>query len=241
MTTRTTMLIPVTVMTTERQPASRRRRALVWPLLGITLVLGALAASSFLPTPGPRPSMADSLIIDLEAVDDRANLWSAVSIDSDGFREVTFEHLNDFRYQPPGGSRIDYSTPALPPELGRPFEERVPERVRELDGQKVAILGFVMPLDGTLHAMTEFALVRNMMICCYGVVPQLTEWILVEAKPEQKIRYHMNIPVLLRGVLEIEEVVEQGFVVSLLEMEAHDLKVLDYREFDAYYQRTGVR
>jgi hypothetical protein len=237
----TTTPTRITTMTTEGRSSPTRRLLLSWRTLGLVLFLGALAGSSFLPTPGPDLLAADSLTIDLDAKDRSRQMWSSVSHDSDGYRELTFEHFNDFRYQPPGGARVDRSTPVLPKELGRPFEDRIPEEIRKLDGQKVAILGFMMPLGGTLKALTDFVLVRNMMICCYGVAPQITEWIMVEAEAGKKIPYHRNIPVVVRGVLKIDEEVEEGFVISLFEMDAQDLKVLDFREFEAYYQRTGVK
>lgn len=74
-----------------------------------------------------------------------------------------------------------------------------------------------------------------------GVAPLLTEWILVEAKPEQKLRYYRNIPVVMRGILEIDEVVEEGFVVSLLEMSVEDMEPLDQREIASFYRRACVR
>jgi hypothetical protein len=227
-------------MIIERLTAGIQHHPVRWRVLGIALVLGALAATSFVPAVGSSPPAAVAEPVVLEDETDGGPLWASVSLDTDGFRELTFEHLNDFRYQPPGGARIDYLEPAIPEELGRPFEERVPERIRDLDDQKVAIAGFIMPLAGTPEAMTMFALVRNISICCYGVTPLLTEWILVEAEPEQKIRYHRNIPVVLRGVLELDEEVEDGFVVCLLKMSADDLVQLDRLEFRDFYERTGA-
>ena len=232
-------------MSTDSRHKRGHRFSLKWRLFVFGLLVAVLALGSLIPTWGPATSTADDAItLDLDDPDSpprRPKLWTSVSLDSDGYRELTFEHFSDFQYQPPGGARIDNISPPLPLDQDRPFEDRIPENLRSLDGAKVAVLGFSMPLAGSITAMTQFVLVRNMMICCYGVAPEMNEWIFVEARSEQKIRYHQNIPVVLRGVLHVNEVVEKGFVISLFEMEAHDLRILDYREFEAYYQRTGVK
>lgn len=244
------MIMRNTIMTTEPRPPRPARFSLIWRLVAIGLValclvvLGpivlGLGIGSFLPLPGNAQSAGDSLRLDLDGKTDRPNLWTRISHDADGYRELTFEHFNDFVYTPPAGASINMTMPPVPADLGQPFEERIPEQIRELDGQKIAVLGFLIPLEGSMGAMTSFVLVRNMMICCYGVEPKINEWIMAEASDKQKLRFQMNVPVLLRGVLKIDEVIEEGFVVSLFEMEAHDLEVVDYREFEDYLVRTGV-
>ncbi len=215
--------------------SSRRKPAFLAILFQAFLVAGALLLA-----PQPPAACADSLAVSLNTQQGNPELrWE--KMDAYYYREMSFEHLNDFEYIPPGGARVDYLTPPVPEDGGLPFKERFPGRIRDLDGQRIAIPGFLMPLDGRPDAMTSFALVRSMAICCYGVAPKVTEWIMVEARPEQKLRYYKNVPVLLRGVLKYNEVVEEGWVISLLEMKADELERISRKDLEAYYERTGVQ
>jgi hypothetical protein len=49
-------------------------------------------------------------------------------------------------------------------------QAQVPELVRQLDGQKVLLTGFMLPMKMEGPVTTEFLLVANSMLCCYGVV-----------------------------------------------------------------------
>lgn len=240
MSTRTTT-IPTTIMTIDRQAGGTRSYSLFWRRLLLGLVLWALATGSIVAVDGPGQA-ADAPPTQAEGTDSRnPEMWTALGPDSDGYLELTFEHLNDFEYEPPPGTRLTYLAPPTPSDQDRPFEMRIPERIRNLHGQEIAILGFMMPMAGTVDALTEFILVRSMMICCYGVAPEMTEWILVEASAGQKIPYRRNIPVVIRGKLEIEEDIDRGFVVSLLKMKADDQIELDRQKFEDFYKRTGVQ
>jgi len=165
-----------------------------------------------------------------------ARSWSHPQHDADGHRELTFEHLAYFDYTPPGGLRTDpFDDPSASTAT---FEERVPAEVRRLDETEVAVVGYLMPLAGTPEAMTKFLLVRNMQICCYAVVPQLNEWIYVEADAGRKIRYIRDVPVLVRGKLGVKESVESDLVMSLYQMQAESLQTLGRSQLLAFYDRV---
>lgn len=162
--------------------------------------------------------------------------WSNPQHDADGRRELTFEHLAYFDYTPPAGLRTDpFDEPS---SSSAPFEERVPAEVRQLDEQRVAVVGYLMPLAGTPEAMTKFLLVRNMMICCFAVVPQINEWIYVEADASQRIRYRQDVPVLVHGTLEVKEAVESGLVMSLYQMQVESVEPLGRGRLIAFYDRV---
>lgn len=165
-----------------------------------------------------------------------ARSWSSPQHDAQGRRELTFEHLAYYDYTPPGGLRTDPF--ADPSTSTASFEERIPAEVRGLDDREVAIIGYLMPLAGTPEAMTKFLLVRNMQICCYAVVPQLNEWVYVEADAKLKIRYARDVPVLLRGKLEVKESVESGLVMSLYQMRAESMETLTRSQLIAFYDRV---
>ena len=162
--------------------------------------------------------------------------WLHPRHDASGHRELTFEHLAYYDYVPPAGLRTEpFDEPSTSTAS---FEERVPAEVRRLDEVDVAVVGYLMPLAGTPAAMTKFLLVRNMMICCYAVVPQINEWIYVEADTKQKLRYIRDVPVLVRGRLEVKESVEAGLVMSLYQMRAESMQTLKRDQLVAFYDRV---
>jgi hypothetical protein len=162
--------------------------------------------------------------------------WSYPRHDADGRRELTFEHLAAFDYTAPEGLRTEpFEEPSTSTAS---FEERVPAEIRMLDETDVAIVGYLMPLAGTPEAMTKFLLVRNMMICCYAVVPKINEWVYVEADAGQKLRYIRDVPVLVGGELEVKESVESGLVLSLYRMRAGSMQILRREELIAFYDRV---
>jgi hypothetical protein len=76
---------------------------------------------------------------------------------------------------PDWAQRISYAE--LQPDKAVPGEV-VPPSVRELDGQKVFIKGFIFP-DSQKDGIRQFVLCRDKGDCCFGGDPKLTERILV--------------------------------------------------------------
>jgi hypothetical protein len=96
---------------------------------------------------------------------------------------------------------------------------QIPDLIRQLDGKKVMVTGFMLPMkmEGTLT--TEFLLVANSMLCCYGVVPPMNQWITVKmtkrgVKPEQ------DVPMQVFGTLRVKTRVENGALAAIYHLEA---------------------
>jgi hypothetical protein len=95
---------------------------------------------------------------------------------------------------------------------------QIPELVRKLDGQKVMITGFMLPMkmEGTLT--TEFLLVANSMLCCYGVVPPMNQWITV-TMAKKGVKPQQDVPVQIFGTLRIQPRVENGALSAIYHLE----------------------
>ncbi len=236
---------PVRRLTTWKRAAPLARLAVVVPLAAVLFApaLRSQDAGADRPAPpGPRGrsfgTLDDPLGPQTAAPLDSmlARSWNHPQHDAEGRRELTFEHLAYFDYEPPAGLRTDPF--AEPSTSTATFEERIPREVRRLDETRVAIVGYLMPLAGTPEAMTKFLLVRNMMICCFAVIPQLNEWIYVEADAGQKLRYIRDVPVLVRGRLEVKESIESGLVMSLYQMRAESMETIKRDQLVAFYDRV---
>jgi len=103
----------------------------------------------------------------------------------------------------------------------KPEKDQIPQSIKKLDGRKVVIKGFMIPLKTEEEHVTEFVLLRNQGACCFGVVPRINEWIHVRMAPNRKAPYALDIPLTVFGTLEVGEVYDDdGILMSLYRMEA---------------------
>lgn len=95
---------------------------------------------------------------------------------------------------------------------------RIPAVVRELDGQKVLVSGFMLPMkmEGTLT--TEFLLVANSMLCCYGVVPPMNQWMVVRMK-KGGVKPQQDVPLAFFGTLRVKPRFDGGALSAIYHLE----------------------
>lgn len=125
----------------------------------------------------------------------------------EGYKYLEISELASFDYYtPPAGEE-------LPPEARADYQ--IPDRIKRLDGQKVSITGFMMPVrvDGEGY-VDEFALNGNYDMCFYGAPSQLNQWVHIKMQPGAKAKFSHN-PTNVSGTLEVGELKENGTVVSL--------------------------
>jgi hypothetical protein len=97
-------------------------------------------------------------------------------------------------------------------------EAQIPAKVREFNDKKVAVTGFMLPvkMDGGL--VTEFLLVKDPMMCCYGVMPKINEWVVVKMTGAG-VKPLMDIPITFDGKLRVGEMYENGYLTGLYLLE----------------------
>ena len=125
---------------------------------------------------------------------------------------VGFDRLASFEYTP---ADIDPAKPVVPPPAG---VNQIPEKVRALDQQKVAVTGFMLPVKMEGGLVKEFLLVKDPMMCCYGVMPKLNEWIVVKMTGTG-VKPLMDIPITFEGKLRVGEMYENGYLTGLYLLE----------------------
>lgn len=95
---------------------------------------------------------------------------------------------------------------------------QIPDVVRKLDGQKVLVSGFLLPMKMAGPLTTEFLLVANSMLCCFGVVPPMNQWIVVTLK--KGVKPQQDVPVQFFGTLRVKPRIENGALSAIYQLEA---------------------
>lgn len=134
----------------------------------------------------------------------------------DGFVKVDFDRLAAFKVEPP-----PFDPKAKPGSEGPSLGRQIPDEIRALDGRKAIVTGFMLPIKMEGGKVTELLLMRTQMMCCYGVVPQLNEWILVRM-PKGTLQL-MDVPVSFNGVLRVKELYENGFLTAIYALDGEKM------------------
>ena len=121
---------------------------------------------------------------------------------------IEFSFLTSFEYP----DLVELDAEEAPPEL--------PSDVAELDGELIAIEGFMNPLAFDREGVSQFALVNDPLNCCFGATPSMNHWIDVTLPEGERTAFYSLDPVAVYGRLEVGEAFEDGFVISLFRMRA---------------------
>ena len=136
-------------------------------------------------------------------------LRAAEPMKADGYENVGFDRLAAFSYTPPET------------ETAKPTDQ-IPEKIRALDQKKVAVTGFMLPTKMDKGLVTEFLLVKDPMMCCYGVMPRINEWIVVKMVGGG-VKPLMDIPITFEGKLKVGEMFENGYLTGLYLLEGEKM------------------
>lgn len=134
--------------------------------------------------------------------------------EADGSWNVSFGQLASYHLEAPAQGAA-----AKPGSV-----ERIPEALRQLDGQRVRLSGFMLPVKVEGGLATEFLIVRNPLVCCYGMMPAPNEWVCVKA-PGKGVAMQMDTPLQFSGTLHVGEIYEGNFFVGVYRLDADKVSV----------------
>ncbi|HUO58808.1 MAG TPA: DUF3299 domain-containing protein [bacterium] len=85
-------------------------------------------------------------------------------------------------------------------------KSKVPEKVLAYNGHKIAVTGFMIPVDeDEKFIVSTFVLAKNQMTCCYGASPRPNDWIYATVPPTaKKVEDEMDVPLTVYGTLTID-------------------------------------
>lgn len=174
-------------------------RALPFPHVIVLLMLLAsgLAIANAQETPAPA--------VDLTPV--------KVKVEGQEMFALGFDKLSSFAYE-----LVDAGTGATPEQIAeRQKRDPVPAWVREYDGKRVRLTGYLMPLTLENGRTRKFVMMRDVNTCCYGAVPNMNDYLVVTMEGEG-VEPVQDVPVDLVGIFRVEHRYEDGYVVSLFAM-----------------------
>jgi hypothetical protein len=108
----------------------------------------------------------------------------------------------------------------------RAVADQIPASVKALDAKTVSITGFMLPTKVDDGNATEFLLLKNRSMCCYGLTPNLNEYVAVRISGHG-IKPVMDRLVTVFGTLHVGEIRQNRLLIGLYQMDATKVDVSD--------------
>jgi hypothetical protein len=138
----------------------------------------------------------------------------SVVIDGQNAYALGFDRLAAFEY-----TIVDSATGATPEEVEvAKKRDQVPAWIKIYQDKRIALTGYMMPLKIENGLTKKLIMMRDITTCCYGNVPNMNEYVVVSMQGEG-VKAIQDVPVVLVGILRIAEKYENGYIVSLFQMD----------------------
>ena len=181
------------------------------------------AASKTSPSPSPAPAK-NATVAATPAADQSAATATAPAANAapegdnhSAYQRVTLGLLGSFRYEYPDPVYLESEEDPSRLKL----KDQIPPNIKALHGKRISIMGYIMPIDVDEEwRVKTFTLVRDQMVCCFGNVPEINEWVYVRLKTPQRADQLIDVPVIVFGRLEVGEEIRQGTLANLYRVEA---------------------
>jgi len=141
----------------------------------------------------------------------------APAIGTDGSPLVGFDKLASYNFDVPDDEPV--TNKAAGPDKA---DDQIPSTVKAFNQKKVFIKGFMLPLKVENGAVTEFLILKDQSMCCYGNVPKITEWVSVKTA-SKGIKPVMDQPVSIEGTLHVGAMRENGYLVGIYQMDGEKM------------------
>jgi hypothetical protein len=155
----------------------------------------------------PLAMLALAVAGSVRAADPPARAGEALT--RDGYLKAGFDLLSSFDFTPPNDTGAPAPAAAITAAM-----TQIPTRIQALDGRKVMVTGYMLPLKMTGNRVSEFLLVSSPMICCFGTVPQMNNWIVVRMTGAGA-PVLMDSPIQFFGRLHVGKIVEDEVLAGI--------------------------
>ncbi|MBC8326123.1 MAG: DUF3299 domain-containing protein [Verrucomicrobia subdivision 3 bacterium] len=130
---------------------------------------------------------------------------------------ISFDKLASFAYEVPDDPITDPKAKAI-------IEKNIiPKVVTDFHKKKIALKGYMLPLKVEGGKITEMLIMRDQSMCCYGTVPKINEWVSVRMPEGKGVKPIMDVPITIFGTLKVGEVLENGYLVGIYELDGDRL------------------
>ena len=130
-----------------------------------------------------------------------------------GYLKLGFDLLSSFKFIAP-----EYDPLANPKAAPPTGEEQIPSVVKAWSGKKAIVTGFMLPTKLDNGKAVEFLLMANQMACCYGVVPNTNDWVIV--RTPQGVPIIQDVPIAFRGKFKVGAMFENGYMTGIYALDA---------------------
>jgi hypothetical protein len=100
----------------------------------------------------------------------------------------------------------------------RDINTQIPPSVKALDEKEVSITGFMLPTKVDDGKATEFLLLKNQSMCCYGLTPNLNEYVSVRLNGHG-VKPIMDRLITVSGKLHVGEMRQSRLLVGLYQLD----------------------
>jgi hypothetical protein len=122
----------------------------------------------------------------------------------------------------------NYTFPSVieddPVKLAALYNAQIPQAIKNLDGKKTVISGFMLPVKVNKGVVTELLLMKDQMSCCYGATPNLNDFVIVRM-PEGKGKLMVDTPIFIYGTLKVGAVLENGFLAGVYQLDGDKMEM----------------
>ena len=175
---------------------------------------GYVVKGKAIPTPSPSSTPSPSPEVEGSAPPEPSEKLPPLKAGS-VFKPLAFRDLTNFEYLvewEADGKDFDFSA----------YAKRVPSRLREKSGAKVAVEGFMIPtVVDENNKVKEFLLLPDQMSCCFGKSPEANGWVVVTAS--NGVEVLMDRIIRVTGTLTVEERWDEEFFVGLYHMDCKEI------------------
>jgi hypothetical protein len=143
------------------------------------------------------------------------------SLAAEVHQPLTFNMLTSYPFREPNWAKMD--DPAYITSLK--LDEQISPQIQALNGKKVEIEGFMLPLDMSEGNLRTFMLLKDQMACCFGNIPRLNEWVYVRVPKDKKISIHQDVPITLFGTLQVGAKFEGEVITGIYHLELDQIQI----------------
>ena len=136
---------------------------------------------------------------------------------------LTFNMLTSYPFREPNWAKMD--DPAYIASLK--LDEQISPQIQAMDGKKVEIQGFMLPLDMSEGNLSTFMLLKDQMACCFGNLPRLNEWVYVRVPKKKRIGVHQDVPITLFGTLRVGAKFEHEVLTGIYHLELDQMEMVE--------------
>ena len=197
---------------------NRRTRWLNFAMIGTVVVGLSLGVFQLLPKSHPMRALQG-----VNEQTDQVPELSTVqrtSLATELHQPLTFNMLTSYPFREPNWAKMD--DPAYIASLK--LDEQISPQIQAMNGKKVEVEGFMLPLDMPDGNLRTFMLLKDQMACCFGNIPRLNEWVYVRVPEKKKVSVHQDVLVTLFGTLRVGSKFEGEVLTGIYHLELDQIQ-----------------